>query len=96
MATSLATAQDAYLDNADYDSDGSVAKAKLFRTACRQLLVLLPADQSRRAGNNTQQVSFDPAMLRQSLQEVEAWLALNDTSTPAVVHPDFSYARGDI
>lgn len=34
--------QDAYLDNASYAEDGSVAKAKAFVTACTMLLLLIP------------------------------------------------------
>lgn len=93
MAT-LATAQAAYLDNADYDEDTSVAKAKAFRTACRQLFVLLPTSAMRGAGGNQQTFGFHIEEVRTALQACEAWLAVNDTTTNAsVIHPDFAFSR---
>ena len=97
MAVSLITAQSAYLDNADYDEDNSTSKAKAFRTACRQLIILLPASAMRGAGGNQQTVGFRTEEVRKSLSEVELWLTLNDTgsgSSPSVIHPDLSYGRG--
>ena len=94
MAVSLTTAQEAYLDNADYDETASVSKAKLFRTACRQLIVLLPSSAMRGAGSNQQTVGFRIEEIRRSLEAVECWMAVNDTSSnPAVIHPDFTYSR---
>lgn len=94
MAVSLTTAQEAYLDNADYDDTASTAKAKLFRTACRQLIVLLPSSAMRGAGSNQQTVGFRIEEIRRSLEAVECWLAVNDTSdNPAVIHPDFGNSR---
>ena len=95
MTATLDTAKAAYLDNADYDSDGSVAKAKLFRTACRQLIVLLPSSASRGAGGNSQSFNYRVEDIQAAFQEVNAWLSINDTSSnPSVIHPDFSCARG--
>ena len=94
MAVSLTTAQEAYLDNADYDETASVAKAKLFRTACRQLIVLLPSSAMRGAGSNQQTVGFRVEEIRRSLEAVQCWLAVNDTSdNPSVIHPDFGESR---
>jgi len=94
MTTTLATARAAYLDNADYDADGSVSKAKLFRTACRQLLALLPSDSSM-AGGFSSNVSFRVEEISRQLSSVQAFIANNDTSNASVVHPDFTNARGD-
>jgi hypothetical protein len=93
MAT-LATAQAAYLDNADYDENASVSQAKAFRTACRQLIVLLPSNAMRGAGSNQQTASFRIDEVRKQLEACECWLAVNDTTgSPGVVHPDFAYSR---
>ena len=93
MAT-LATAQAAYLDNADYDEDASVSKAKAFRTACRQLIVLLPSTTMRGAGSNQQSIGFRTDEIRKQLEAVESWLAINDTTgNSSVIHPDFSFSR---
>lgn len=94
MAATLAEAQEARLDNADYDEDGSVAKAKAFRTACRRLMTLLPMSMMRGAGSNQQTVAFRIEELRRDIDSVESWLAVNDTdSNPSVIHPDFGYSR---
>lgn len=94
MAVTLATAQAAYLDNADYDEDNSVAKAKAFRTACRQLIILLPSSGMRGAGGNQQTFGFRVEEIRPHLHACEAWLAVNDTTTnTSVIHPDFAFSR---
>ena len=94
MAVTLTEALENRLDNADYDDSGSVSKAKAFRTACRQLLTLLPVASMRGAGSNQQTVNFRVEEIRKDIESVESWIAINDTtSNPAVVHPDFSFYR---
>lgn len=96
-AESLSDTLAAFDENADYDADASVAKAKLFRTACRRLIPKLPTQASRGStGGGNQSFGFRLDEIRRMLQEVEAWLALNDTDSSAVTHPDFTYARGDL
>lgn len=95
-AESLATTLAAFDENADYDADESVAKAKLFRTACRRLVAKLPAQASRGGSGGNQSFGYRIDEIRALLQEVEAWLALNDTDSYAVTHPDFSDSRGDL
>ncbi|NQT37804.1 MAG: hypothetical protein HQ581_09965 [Planctomycetes bacterium] len=94
-AESLETTLAAFDENADYDADASVAKAKLFRTACRRLIPKLPSQASRGGSGGNQSFGFRLDEIRGMLQEVEAWLALNDTDSAAVIHPDFTFARGD-
>ena len=43
----IVTVQEAYLENADYFAEQSVAKCKAFLTACNRLLVMLPAATSK-------------------------------------------------
>ena len=95
-AESLADTLAAFDENADYDADASPAKAKLFRTACRRLIAKLPSQASRGSSGGNQEFGFRVDEIRKMLQEVEAWLALNDTDSSAVTHPDFTNARGDI
>lgn len=95
-AETLTATLTAFDENADYDTDESVGKAKLFRTACRRLLAKLPAQASRGGSGSNQSFGFRIDEIRTALQEVEAWLALNDTSSSAVTHPDFSFSRGDL
>jgi len=95
-AESLSTTQAAFDENADYASVESVAKAKLFRTACIRLIPKLPAQASRGGSGGNQSFAYRIDEIQALLQGVEAWLALNDTSTSAVTHPDFSNSRGDL
>jgi hypothetical protein len=93
-AESLSATLAAYDENADYDDDESVAKAKLFRSACRRLLVKLPAQASRGGSGGTQSFGYRIDEIQAALQSVNIWLSANDTSSSAVTHPDFSNARG--
>lgn len=71
----LAELLDTYELHADYAVTGDVASARAFAVACRRLLVRFPR-MSRH--NGTEEVQFDPAMIRQELQQAEAWLAAYD------------------
>jgi len=94
-AESLTVTLAAFDENADYDSENSVAKAKLFRTACRRLIPKLPAQASRGGSGGNQSFGYRLDEVRAMLQEVEAWLSMNDTANSTVTHPDFSNSRGD-
>lgn len=88
----LATVRAAYIDNADYESEGSQAKARLFLTAARRLLVMLPASA---VGKDRSQADFDLNTVRQEIVYCQNWLASNPSSTdestnPSVLHHDFS------
>jgi hypothetical protein len=95
-AETLTETLTAFDENADYDADESVSKAKLFRTACRRLIPKLPAQSARGGPGGNQSFAYRVDEIRALLAEVEAWLALNDTADSAVTHPDFSYSRGDL
>ena len=95
-AESLTTTLTAFDENADYDANASVAKAKLFRTACRRLIVKLPSQASRGGAGGNQEFGFRVDEVRRMLQEVEAWLSLNDGDSHPVIHPDFQNSRGDM
>jgi hypothetical protein len=77
MPNDLSTAKSDYLTNSDYDLSGSVAKAKLFVSACRALLLLLPK-RSRQSGH---EIETDPAVVQKAEQNALRWLAENDTAT---------------
>lgn len=95
-AETLDTTLAAFDENADYDAEASVSKAKLFRTACRRLITKLPSQASRGGSGGNQQFGFRIDEIHKMLQEAETWLALNDTDSCAVTHPDFQFARGDL
>jgi len=96
MADDLATIREAYLDNADYDVDGSVSEAKAFRTACRRLIAMLPSNASRGGSGGSQQFAYRVDEIQKQFHEVQAWLAMNDGDAYPVTHPDFSNSRGDM
>jgi hypothetical protein len=74
-ATALEEHQAAYLANADYDEDGSLAKCRAFITACRSLLVCLPSRMARgQAGN----LEWNVEVLKGELDRAQEWLALHD------------------
>jgi len=69
--TDLSTAQQAFLDNADYFAEQSVAKCKAFLTACNQLLVLLPAS----AGDGGHNAAFSIESIAVQLRDAKNWLS---------------------
>lgn len=74
---SLTTIIAAYETNADYSETDSVAKAKLFETACRRLLVKLPQRIRSGGGEETEMSMSD---VRAELVAVRKWLDGRDTS----------------
>lgn len=79
MAVTYETAVDAYLDNADYEAAGSVAKARAFVTACVQLAMLLPASSS--SGGSS--MSFDMNELRANKERAQAFVSANSGGSSA-------------
>lgn len=67
----------AYEDNADYSETSDVAKAALFETACRRLLVKLP--QRTRSGGG-EEVELSISDVRAELDAVRRWLDGRDTA----------------
>lgn len=88
----------AYVDNASFEEDASLAKARAFITACRILLVKLPRRAESGAGGGTA-IELSPALVRDELARARAWLAANGgargpggTVAPTVKH--FSIEEG--
>lgn len=87
----LAKAQ--YFDNLDYDTESSVAKCKLFITACRALLLHIPA-KMQHGGSGADGFEFNQEELRLQLADARTWLAGNDDSaSDQVIFPDFGEFR---
>jgi hypothetical protein len=78
-----------YDDNAAYDVDSSVTKAKLFIEACRVLLRRRPTS----IGFGQRSTEFEA--VQQALDDARKWLALNNTSANggSVRHLDFRNLR---
>lgn len=74
----------AYMDNASYDEDGSVAKARTFITACRLLLVKRP---QRYRGLDGTEIELDLELIERQLAEARTWLSTHpDVATSSVKH----------
>lgn len=75
--STLAQVEAAYIDNASYAEDSSVAKAKAFITACRILLVKLPkASNSGDAG-----ATYNTDLIQKQMEQAQQWVTANDTSS---------------
>lgn len=84
-----------YHENADYDNEDSVPKAKLFRLACRRLLNPAVLEASRQHGPDIVQHNLD--VIRRQLDDVEDWLNANDPANTAAygtTRLNFNYLRG--
>lgn len=83
-----------YVDNANYET---LAAAKLFRHACRVLLLKMPAQVSQDRGG----LSLSPALVAAELKKVEQYIGATPDTTASstgaggVRHFDLSNFRGD-
>lgn len=84
MSVTLSQVQSAYLDNADYRADASVAKAQLFVTACTRLLAF-----PQSAGKGTANNSFDLKLIKEQLEEARQFIVRKSNSRSTVAHPNF-------
>ena len=92
-ASTLDEINAAYDDNASYREDGSVAKAKVFITACSMLRRRIP---SLVQSGNRHQVQMRVDLIRAEREDAQKWLTSNDpTSSGSVVGVDFQNFRGD-
>ena len=70
--------------NCDYDDGaGNVTKARALKSACRQLLALRPARSQRFATGGPNLIDFNHVAIKTILDDVKAWLAVNDTNSTA-------------
>lgn len=88
--STLAEVLAAYRDNASYEEDGSVAKARAFITAVRFQLGY--AQRERKGGASGAEHEFNLEMLREELKDARAFVAAyrTDDPTPAVLDVDFT------
>jgi len=85
----------AYQDNACYEEEGNVTKAKAFLTACRCLLLILPK-RAAHGGRGAEEIELSTDLIQQQLADCRQWLALHDTSNhpPRVRHLSLESFRG--
>lgn len=88
--SSIAEVLAAYADNASYEEDGSVAKAKAFVTACR-IMLSWPKRERLGTGGSASEYEIDPIQLRQEIKSAQQYIAANrtDDPSPAVLDVDF-------
>lgn len=79
-----------YLETASYEEDGDVSKARRFITACRALLVMLPASAMHQ---NLSQFSFSIEQITAELKAAQRYVAAASTTSGAVRHADFTDFR---
>ena len=75
-SSTIAQIKAAYDDNASYDEDASVAKAKAFITACRLLIRKTPEELAKGTGR----VKINVDLIAGELSEAQQYVAANDTS----------------
>ncbi len=68
---------EAYLDNASYEAEADVAKAKLFLTACTQLLAF-PEEAEAGSQKGSQRYKANLVLFGEQQQRVTDWLAANN------------------
>src|SRR5215207_8957877 len=74
-SSTLVEIENAYVDNASYEEDASVAKAKAFITAARILLLKLPEE----SGTRESHLKLSKAEIAAQLEQARTWVAANDT-----------------
>ncbi len=79
-SSTLAEIEAAYADNASYCEDASVSKARAFITACRLLLLNLPA---KAAFGKAESVEIETRLLAEQITEAKQWLIGRDTTNSA-------------
>jgi hypothetical protein len=82
--STLAAVTAQYVDNADFDDSvdsAHIAKAKLFRHACRVLLVKLP----KVTGAGSEVTHLTPDLIQKEIARVNDWLASNDSAASGSV-----------
>lgn len=90
-ASTPAQVQAAYADNASYMEDGSPTKARTFITACRMLLLQLPARAEHGRGGR---IEMNVTLLREQIDEARRWLATSPAAGAVdVLHPDMTNIR---
>ena len=73
----LAEIRSAYLTNASYEEDASVAEARAFVTACRRLLVVLPSHSGNAAGDGR---DMSITEISRAMKDAARWRGVNDSA----------------
>jgi hypothetical protein len=89
-SSTLAQIKAAYADNASYEEDDSVSKARAFVTACRLLMLRLPS-MAEQVGHS--KIEQDVSQLRKELEAAQSYIATASEAQSQVIHADFGGFR---
>ena len=92
-SSTLAQVKAAYADNASYDEDGSVSKAKAFVTACRILLLKMPSVAEQLGHARVEQEMSEIRRQLEAAQSYVATAAADAGGDGQVIHSDFGEFR---
>lgn len=90
-SSTLSEIKAAYADNASYQEDALVSKARAFATACRLLLMQLPKRMVH-GGSGGEEVELDLGLIRIELETATKWLTAN-SSSGAIKHVSYENFR---
>lgn len=93
-SSTIAQIKASYDDNASYEEDASVSKAKAFITACRLLIRQTPTELAKASGR----VQIDVKLIQEEMNEARDFVSSYDTSDSSgadtrVRHADFRNFR---
>ena len=74
-ASTIDQVEAAYIDNASYAEEGSVAKARAFVTACRVLLLKMPKE----TGSRDSRLTLNPELIHQEMSLAQDWINASDS-----------------
>jgi hypothetical protein len=84
----------AYADNANYEENDSLAEAKAFVSACRQLLSPKHlVSRSASGGRAGTEVEYDPGVIEREKDRAQRWIEQKLGESGNVVHADFTGFR---
>ncbi len=83
----------AYLDNASYLEDGSAVKARVFITACRYLLLVLPKRVSKGGKSQGEEIELDPGLIQREIGQAQVFLTQANLAAAPPVHYSFENFR---
>ncbi len=93
-ASSFAEIRAAFDDNASYEEDDSVTKARAFVTACKLLLRRTPKRAS--VGRDGHELELDPAIIKEMMADAQEWVAANEVDSDGAsrtTYADFTNYR---
>lgn len=89
-ASTLDEINAAYADNASYDEDNSASKCKAFITACRLLLIKIPA-MVRSGGRH--EVQMNTSLIQAAMNDAQRWKSSGSSGSGSAGNIGISFAN---